>query len=100
MAVLEELQNKEEEEEFLEQVEQFKRDVAEERKKYEPSTAEKIFSGRLPCHKLTKLKSRTRRAWLGLPLWGLGGGGGVYRGSQISVRIPDATIKKEDGKMY
>jgi hypothetical protein len=47
MAVLEELQNKEEEEEFLEQVEQFKRDVAEERKKYEPSTAEKIFSGKV-----------------------------------------------------
>ena len=46
MAVLEELKSEGEEEEFLEQVEQFKRDVADERKKYEPTAAEKIFSGR------------------------------------------------------
>ena len=46
MAVLEELKSEEKEEEFLEQVEQFKRDVADERKKYEPTAAEKIFSGR------------------------------------------------------
>jgi hypothetical protein len=77
MAVLEELQNKEQEEEFLEQVEQFKRDVAEERKKYEPSTAEKIFSGRILGHKVTQSKSQTRRARSGLPLRGGGGGGGV-----------------------
>jgi len=47
MAVLEELNSREEEEEFLEHVEQFKKDVVEERKKYEPTTAEKIFSGRV-----------------------------------------------------
>jgi hypothetical protein len=56
MAVLEELQNKEQEEEFLEQVEQFKRDVAEERKKYEPSTAEKIFSGKVSRSQSNKVK--------------------------------------------
>jgi hypothetical protein len=46
MALLTELNDKEEEEQFLEQIEEFKKGVAEERKKYEPTTAEKIFSGK------------------------------------------------------
>ncbi len=80
MAVLEELQNKEEEEEFLEQVEQFKRDVAEERKKYEPSTAEKIFSGRFLGHKVTYKKGTVRV---------VGGGGLFIPDPDFSTRIPD-----------
>ncbi len=54
MAVLEELKSKEEEEEFLEQLEQFKNDVKEERKKYEPTAMEKIFSGRFPARDTTR----------------------------------------------